>query len=60
MEQTLLTFTLVLLSGLVLAVMALPFLVHKVEQELEIFLLACGLCAVTVSRAWSGHLVLEA
>lgn len=60
MEQTLLTSTLVLLSGLVLAVMALPFLVHKVEQELEIFLLVCGLCAVTVSRAWSGHLVLEA
>ena len=60
MEQTLSTFTLVLLSGLVLAVMLLPFLVHKVEQELEIFLLVCGLCAVTVSHAWSGHLVLEA
>lgn len=60
MEQQLSTFTLALLGVLVLAVMALPFLVHKVEQELEIFLLACGICAVTISRAWSGHLVLEA
>lgn len=54
------TFTLALLGFLVLAVMALPFFVHKIEQELEIFLLVCGLCAVTVARAWSGHLVWEA
>ncbi len=60
MEQQLSTFTLALLGVLVMAVMALPFFVHKIEQELEIFLLVCGLCAVTVSRAWSGHLVLEA
>lgn len=60
MEQTLSTFTGVLLSGLVLAVMVLPFFVHKVEQGLEIFLLVCGLCAVTIAHAWSGHLVLEA
>ncbi len=60
MEQQLSTFTFALLGVLVLAVMALPFLVHKVEQELEIFLLACGVCAVTISHAWSGHLVVEA
>lgn len=60
MEQQISTFILTLLSGLVLAVMILPFLVHKIEQELEIFLLICGLCAATISRAWNTHLVWEA
>ncbi len=60
METQLSTFTFALLGALVLAVMALPFFVHKIEQELEIFLLVCGICAVTVSHAWSGHLLLEA
>ena len=60
MEQQLSAVAMTLLSLIVLAALTLPFLVHKVEEELEIFLLVCGLLAVTISGAWSGHLVLEA
>jgi len=60
MEQQLSFFTMALLAGLVLLVMVLPFFVRKVEEELEIFLLVCGIIAVTVSGAWNKHLVLEA
>jgi predicted cation transporter len=35
----------------------LPLTLHKVEENLEIFLFACGAFAVTVSQVWSGHLV---
>lgn len=38
----------------------LPFSVKKVEEELEAFLFAMGVAAVTISGVWSGHLVLEA
>ena len=50
----------VLLSLLILVVLFLPLTVHKVEENLEAFLFACGLFAVTVSKMWSGHLVLTA
>ena len=60
MEQQLSAAAMTLLSLIVLAALTLPFLVHKVEEELEIFLLVCGLCAVTISGAWNGHLIAEA
>ena len=50
----------VLLSLLIVAVLVLPLTVHKVEENLEAFLFACGTIAVTVSHVWSGHLILTA
>ena len=41
-------------------VLVLPFLAHKVEEELELFFLAMGVAAVTVSGLWDRHLVVEA
>lgn len=41
------------------AVLFLPFLVHAVERNLELFLFAMGAAAVSVSAAWSGHLLHE-
>lgn len=49
-----------LLALIVLAALFVPFLVKKAEEELEIFLLTCGLLATTISSAWSWHLILEA
>ncbi len=47
-----------LLLGLVaLCLLVLPLTVRWVESHLEIFLLAVGAAAVTVSGAWSGELV---
>ena len=60
MESNISVVVMTLLSLIVLAALTLPFLVHKVEEELEIFLLVCGVAAVTVSGAWSGHLMAEA
>ncbi len=60
MEQPISVVVMTLLSLIVLAALTLPFLVHKVEEELEIFLLICGVCAVSISQAWSGHLLAEA
>ena len=50
----------VLLSTLILVVLFLPLTVHKVEENLEAFLFACGAAAVTISHVWSGHLILAA
>lgn len=50
----------VLLSLLIVVVLFLPLTIHKVEENLEAFLFCCGLFAVTVSKTWSGHLVLTA
>ncbi len=47
----------VLLSLLIVVVLVLPLTLHKVEENLEVFLFACGVFAVTVSHVWSGHLV---
>ena len=49
-----------LLSFLILLVLILPLTLHKVEENLELFLFCCGLTAVSVSHMWSGHLVLNA
>ena len=54
------TLQTVLLSALIGVVLLLPLTVHKVEENLEAFLFACGVFAVTVSNVWSGHLVLTA
>jgi predicted cation transporter len=51
------------ISGLILiiiAVLVLPFSVKKVEEELEIFLFIMGILAVSISKIWSLHLVIEA
>ncbi len=48
------------LSLLILVVLLLPLTVHKVEENLEAFLFCCGIFAVTVSKSWSGSLVLTA
>ena len=58
MELT--TLQTVLLSSLIVVVLFLPLTVHKVEENLEAFLFLCGAFAVTVSKMWSGHLVLTA
>ena len=51
------TLQVVLLSLLILVVLFLPLTVHKVEENLELFLFACGAVAVTTAQVWSGHLV---
>lgn len=53
-------FQTVLLSLLIVVVLILPLTLHKVEENLELFLFCCGLFAATVSHVWSGHLVLTA
>ena len=60
LEQTLAVWQTVLLSGVVLAALFVPFLFKKAEEELEIFLFICGVAAVSVSGLWSGHLLWEA
>jgi len=48
------------LAGVIMAVFILPFLVKKIERDLEIFLFVMGLSAVTISQLWSKHLICEA
>ena len=50
----------ILLYALIVVVLVLPLTVRKVEENLEVFLFACGAFAVSVSHVWSGHLVLTA
>ena len=50
----------VLLSLLVVLVFILPLTLHKVEENLEIFLFGCGVLAASISRTWNGTLVLTA
>ncbi len=45
---------------ILLAVLALPFLIKKIEKELEIFLFVMGCAAVTVTAQWGLGLVKEA
>ncbi len=46
---------------LILATVLLaPFLIKKVEEELEIFLFVMGCAAVTITSQWSLHLIEEA
>ncbi len=50
----------VALFAILALVLFLPFLVKKVEENLEIFLFAMGVLAVTVSARWTWPLVEEA
>jgi predicted cation transporter len=43
-----------------LAVMVLPFVVKKIEENLELFFLLMGISAVTISGLWNWELVFEA
>lgn len=45
---------------IVLLVLLLPFISKRVEENLELFFLVMGVCAVTVSGLWSWELVIEA
>ena len=45
------------LAAIVMAVLATPFLSHKVEKQLEAFLFVMGVLAVTISGLWSLELV---
>jgi len=49
-----------LLGFIVLLTLFLPFTWKKVEENLEAFLFAMGLCAATISHVWSAHLIKEA
>jgi predicted cation transporter len=52
-----------LVAGLMVimgAVLVLPFLSKKIEEELEAFLFIMGILSVSISRLWSWHLVSEA
>ena len=53
-------FTTIALFAILLLVLFLPFLVRKVEENLEVFLFAMGLLAVTASSQWAWPLVEEA
>lgn len=44
---------------IVLMVLILPFLSKRVEENLELFFLIMGVCAVTISGLWSWELVIE-
>ncbi|MCU0913911.1 MAG: DUF1646 domain-containing protein [Planctomycetes bacterium] len=48
------------LATIIVLVLTLPFLIHKVEKQLEAFLFVMGVAAVTVSGLWSEHLVIDA
>jgi predicted cation transporter len=50
----------VLLFAILLIVLFMPFLVKKVEENLEVFLFMMGLLAVSVSSQWTWPLVEEA
>ena len=45
---------------IVILVLLLPFFVKKVEENLELFFLIMGICAVTISGLWSMGLVVDA
>jgi len=38
---------------ILLVIFILPFLVKKIEEELEIFLFIMGILAVTITQQWS-------
>jgi predicted cation transporter len=52
--------TMILLFAILLLVLFMPFLVKKVEENLEIFLFTMGVLAVTVTSQWALPLVEEA
>ena len=48
------------LFAILVLVLSLPFLIKKVEEELEFFLFIMGCVAVTVTAQWNMHLIKEA
>jgi predicted cation transporter len=48
------------LFAILILVLFLPFLVHKIEENLEVFLFVMGLLAITASSQWSWRLIEEA
>ncbi|MGB2579102.1 putative cation transporter [Elusimicrobium simillimum] len=50
----------ILLGILVLIVLVLPLTIHKVEENLEIFLLGAGILAASISGVWNVQLVQHA
>jgi len=48
------------LVSIILAVLLLPFLVKKIEHNLEVFLFLMGALSVSISKLWKIDLVLEA
>jgi predicted cation transporter len=48
------------LGAIAVALLILPFLVRKIEDNLEPFFLAAGVAALTVSGLWSWPIVLDA
>jgi predicted cation transporter len=48
------------LAAIIVLVLTLPFLVHKVEKQLEAFLFVMGVLAVSISGLWSWRLVIDA
>jgi predicted cation transporter len=53
-------FVIISLFVILVAVLALPFLVKKVEENLEVFLFVMGVLAVTVTSQWAWKLGEEA
>lgn len=48
------------LAAVLLMTLVLPFSVKIIEEEIELFLFVMGILAVTISKVWSWHLVIEA
>jgi predicted cation transporter len=48
------------LGAVAASLLALPFLSRKIEENLELFFLAAGAAALTISGLWSKRVVLEA
>lgn len=48
------------LVGIIAGVFVLPFLVKRIERDLEIFLFIMGLSAVSISQLWSRQLIYQA
>ena len=48
------------LAAIIILVLTLPFLVHRVEKQLEAFLFVMGVLAVSISGLWSWRLVIDA
>lgn len=48
------------LSLIVILVLLLPLFIHKVEENLELFLFIMGVAALTVVQHWNLHIVKEA
>lgn len=48
------------LAAVMLMTLILPFSVKIVEEEIEFFLFVMGVLAVSISKAWSWHLIFDA